>query len=62
MNFFADGEAPGGIGEPVTALMAATNANAVANIAGKRPRRLPRIPSFPRLWPFPPRRARNTAR
>lgn len=43
MNFFADGEAPGGIGEPVTALMAATNANAVANIAGKRPRRLPRI-------------------
>ena len=40
-HIFADGEAPGGIGEPVTALMAPTIANAVANITGKRLRRLP---------------------
>jgi isoquinoline 1-oxidoreductase subunit beta len=41
MHIIADGEAPGGIGEPVTALIAPAVANAVASLTGQRLRRLP---------------------
>lgn len=41
MHLYADGEAPGGIGEPVTALMAPGLANAVFAASGKRLRKLP---------------------
>ena len=41
IHLIADGNEPGGIGEPVTALVAPTVANAVFAITGKRLRRLP---------------------
>ena len=41
IHLIADGKEPGGIGEPVTALVAPTVANAVFAITGKRLRRLP---------------------
>jgi isoquinoline 1-oxidoreductase subunit beta len=41
IHVFADGETPGGIGEPVTALVGPTIANAVHAITGKRLRKLP---------------------
>ncbi len=41
MHIIADGEAPGGIGEPVTALIAPAVANALASLTGQRLRRLP---------------------
>ena len=41
ITIIANGEAPGGIGEPVTALVAPTVANAVFAITGKRLRKLP---------------------
>jgi isoquinoline 1-oxidoreductase beta subunit len=41
IHLIADGDKPGGIGEPVTALVAPTVANAVFAITGKRLRTLP---------------------
>jgi isoquinoline 1-oxidoreductase subunit beta len=41
IHLIADGDKPGGIGEPVTALVAPTVANAVFAITGKRLRKLP---------------------
>ena len=41
IHLIADGKAPGGIGEPVTALVAPTVANAVFAITGQRLRKLP---------------------
>jgi isoquinoline 1-oxidoreductase beta subunit len=41
MHIIADGEAPGGIGEPVTAMIAPAVANALASLTGQRLRRLP---------------------
>ncbi len=41
MHIIASGEKPGGIGEPVTALVAPSVANAVFAITGKRLRKLP---------------------
>ncbi len=41
MHLIADGDKPGGIGEPVTALVAPSVANAVFAITGKRLRKLP---------------------
>ncbi|MGH8031046.1 MAG: molybdopterin cofactor-binding domain-containing protein, partial [Luteimonas sp.] len=41
MHLIADAEKPGGIGEPVTALVAPSVANAVFAITGKRLRKLP---------------------
>jgi isoquinoline 1-oxidoreductase beta subunit len=41
IHLFADGDKPGGIGEPVTAMMAPSVANAVFAITGKRLRKLP---------------------
>jgi isoquinoline 1-oxidoreductase beta subunit len=41
MTLIADGQAPGGIGEPVTALIAPAVANAVASLTGQRLRSLP---------------------
>jgi isoquinoline 1-oxidoreductase subunit beta len=41
ITIVANGEAPGGIGEPVTALVAPSVANAVFAITGKRLRKLP---------------------
>jgi isoquinoline 1-oxidoreductase subunit beta len=41
MHLIADGEAPGGIGEPVTALVAPAIANALSPLTGQRLRRLP---------------------
>jgi isoquinoline 1-oxidoreductase beta subunit len=41
VHLIADGDKPGGIGEPVTALVAPTVANAVFAITGKRLRKLP---------------------
>ena len=41
IHLIADGKEPGGIGEPVTALVAPTVANAVFAITGQRLRRLP---------------------
>jgi isoquinoline 1-oxidoreductase beta subunit len=41
IHLIADGTTPGGIGEPVTALVAPTVANAVFAITGKRLRKLP---------------------
>ncbi len=41
VHIIADGEAPGGIGEPVTAMIAPAVANALASLTGQRLRRLP---------------------
>lgn len=41
VHLIADGDKPGGIGEPITALVAPSVANAVFAITGKRLRRLP---------------------
>ena len=41
VHVFADSDKPGGIGEPVTALVGPTIANAVFAITGKRLRRMP---------------------
>jgi isoquinoline 1-oxidoreductase subunit beta len=41
IHLIADGDKPGGIGEPVTALVAPTVANAVFALTGKRLRKLP---------------------
>ena len=41
MHIIADGEAPGGIGEPATAMVAPAIANALASLTGQRLRRLP---------------------
>ena len=41
IHLVADGDKPGGIGEPVTALIAPAVANAVFAITGKRLRKLP---------------------
>jgi len=41
VTLIANGEAPGGIGEPVTALVAPSVSNAVFAITGKRLRKLP---------------------
>ena len=41
VHIIADGEAPGGIGEPITAMIAPAVANALASLTGQRLRRLP---------------------
>ena len=41
MHLITDGQPPGGIGEPVTAMIAPAIANAVATLTGQRLRRLP---------------------
>ena len=41
VHISADGDAPGGIGEPVTAMIAPAVANALASLTGQRLRRLP---------------------
>jgi isoquinoline 1-oxidoreductase subunit beta len=41
MHIIADGQPPGGIGEPVTAMIAPAIGNAVASLTGQRMRRLP---------------------
>jgi isoquinoline 1-oxidoreductase beta subunit len=41
MHIIADGQAPGGIGEPGTAMVGPAVANALASLTGQRLRRLP---------------------
>ena len=41
IHLIADGDKPGGMGEPVTALVAPSVANAVFALTGKRLRKLP---------------------
>ena len=41
MHILADGQPPGGIGEPVTATIAPAIGNAIASLTGQRLRRLP---------------------
>jgi isoquinoline 1-oxidoreductase beta subunit len=41
IHLIADGQPPGGIGEPVTAMIAPAVGNAVASLTGQRMRKLP---------------------
>jgi isoquinoline 1-oxidoreductase beta subunit len=41
MHILTDGQPPGGIGEPVTAMIAPAVGNALASLTGQRMRRIP---------------------